>query len=166
MDDTQWLTADEEDAWRSMMAVIMLLPGALDAQLQRDARLTHAGYVVLSALSEAPERTIRMSRLAMMANMSMSRLSHLVDRLSGQGWVERRPDPKDGRSTMAVLTDAGWEKVVDTAPGHVDNVRTLIFDALTPEQVSELKGISAAIAGRLDPENKLGGCSGGVRRTG
>ncbi|WP_418606627.1 MarR family transcriptional regulator [Georgenia sp. SUBG003] len=71
--------------------------------------------MVLSALSEAPDRTIRMSRLATMANMSMSRLSHLVDRLSSQGWVERRPDPEDGRSTMAVLTDAGWEKVVETA---------------------------------------------------
>ena len=163
MDETLWLTAEQEDAWRSVMAVIMLLPGALDAQLQRDAKLTHAGYVVLSALSEAPERTIRMSRLATMSNMSMSRLSHLVDRLSGQGWVERRPDPKDGRSTMAALTDAGWEKVVDTAPGHVDNVRTLIFDDLDPKQITALKEISATIAGRLDPEDKLGSC-GRLRR--
>lgn len=137
------------------MSVLMLLPGALDAQLQRDAGLTHAGYAALSALSEAPDRTIRMSRLATMANMSMSRLSHLVDRLSSQGWVERRPDPQDGRSTMAVLTDAGWRKVVETAPGHVDNVRTLIFDDLTDSQVTELKQIAAQIASRLDPENKL-----------
>jgi DNA-binding MarR family transcriptional regulator len=164
MTDTVWLTAEQEDAWRSVMTVLMLLPGALDAQLQRDAKLTHAGYVVLSALSEAPERTIRMSRLATMSNMSMSRLSHLVDRLSDQGWVERQPDPKDGRSTMAVLTDPGWEKVVSTAPGHVDNVRTLIFEDLNPQQITELKGISATIAARLDPEDKLGSCSGRVRR--
>ncbi|PFG40896.1 DNA-binding MarR family transcriptional regulator [Georgenia soli] len=154
-DATRWLTSEQEDAWRSVMSVLMLLPGALDVQLQRDAGLTHAGYVVLSALSEAPERMIRMSRLATMSNMSMSRLSHLVDRLSDQGWVERRPDPADGRSTMAVLTEAGWEKVVDTAPGHVKNVRTLIFDDLTDSQVTELQQIATKISSRLDPEHKL-----------
>ncbi|WP_043502371.1 MarR family winged helix-turn-helix transcriptional regulator [Georgenia sp. SUBG003] len=154
-DSTRWLTSEQQDAWRSVMSVLMLLPGALDAQLQRDTGLTHAGYVVLSALSEAPDRTIRMSRLATMANMSMSRLSHLVDRLSSQGWVERRPDPEDGRSTMAVLTDAGWEKVVETAPGHVENVRTLIFDDLTDAQVTELRQITQKISSRLDPEHKL-----------
>ncbi|GAA4430218.1 MarR family winged helix-turn-helix transcriptional regulator [Georgenia halophila] len=163
MTDTRWLTADQEDAWRSLMAVLMLLPGGLDAQLQRDAGITHAGYAVLSTLSEAPGGTIRISRLATMANMSVSRLSHLLDRLAGHGWVERHPDPSDGRSTMAVLTDAGWDKVVETAPGHVDNVRSLVFDGLDAEQVGQLKRISATIAARLDPEHKLG-LVGTVRR--
>lgn len=163
MTETNWLTAEQEDAWRSLMTVLMVLPGALDAQLQRDAELTHAGYAVMSALSEAPERTIRMRRLATMANMSVSRLSHLLDRLSDRGWVERRPDPTDGRSTMAVLTDAGWDKVVATAPGHVDNVRSLVFEGLTAEQITQLKQISATISGRLDPERKLGAV-GTVRR--
>src|SRR5690606_17378983 len=102
-------------------------------------------------------------RLAAMANMSVSRLSHLLDRLSDRGWVERRPDPTDGRSTMAVLTDAGWDKVVATAPGHVDNVRSLVFEGLTAEQITQLKQISATISGRLDPERKLGAV-GTVRR--
>ncbi|MPV36184.1 MarR family winged helix-turn-helix transcriptional regulator [Georgenia subflava] len=164
MDETTvWLTSEQEDAWRSLMAGLMLLPGALDAQLQRDAALTHAGYTVLSSLSEAPERAIRMSRLAAMANMSMSRLSHLVDRLEGQGWVERQPVPGDGRSTMAVLTETGWEKVVATAPGHVDNVRTLIFDELSAAQVKQLKKIFDTVNARLDPENRLRGCGGAVR---
>lgn len=160
MTDPRWLTAEQEDAWRSLMTVLMLLPGALDVQLQRDAGLSHARYAVMSALSEAPERTIRMSRLATMANMSMSRLSHMVDWLSAQGWVERRPDPEDGRSTMAVLTDAGWEKVVATAPGHVQNVRSLIFADLTPDQLTALKEMSTGIAARLDPEHKLGNFGG------
>ncbi|WP_127131479.1 MarR family winged helix-turn-helix transcriptional regulator [Georgenia sp. SYP-B2076] len=157
-DETVWLTSDQEDAWRSLMAAIMLLPGALDAQLQRDAGLTHAGYAVLSALSEAPDRAIRMSRLAHMASLSMSRLSHLVDRLENQGWVERKPVPEDGRSTMAVLTDAGWEKVVATAPGHVETVRTLIFDSLSPAQTRQLKKIFDRITPKIDPENRLSSC--------
>ncbi|MFH5823881.1 MarR family winged helix-turn-helix transcriptional regulator [Georgenia sp. AZ-5] len=157
-EETVWLTAEQEDAWRSLMGAILLLPSALDAQLQRDSHLTHAGYVALSALSEAPERAIRMSQLAQMASLSMSRLSHLVDRLERSGWVERRPVPGDGRSTMAVLTEAGWEKVVATAPGHVDTVRTLIFEDLTPAQTRQLKKIFDKITVKLDPENKLAGC--------
>jgi DNA-binding MarR family transcriptional regulator len=165
MDETTvWLTSEQEDAWRSLMAGLMLLPGALDAQLQRDADLTHAGYTVLSSLSEAPERAIRMSRLAAMANMSMSRLSHLVDRLERQGWVERQPVPGDGRSTMAVLTESGWDKVVTTAPGHAENVRTLIFDELSAAQVRQLKKIFDTVNSRLDPENRLRGCAGGTVR--
>lgn len=158
MDETIWLTEEQEDAWRSLMAAIMLLPGALDAQLQRDAKLTHAGYVVLSALSEHPERSIRLSRLAQISSMSVSRLSHLVDRLEKEGWVERRPVPGDRRSTMAVLTEAGWEKVVETAPGHVDNVRGLIFEHLTPAQTRQLKAIVDNILPQLDPENRLLAC--------
>ena len=155
-EDTVWLTDEQEEAWRSLMAAIMLLPGVLDAQLQRDAGLTHAGYAVLSALSEAPDRAIRMSRLAHMASLSMSRLSHLVDRLEKPGWVERRPVPGDGRSTMAVLTDAGMEKVVETAPGHVATVRTVIFDDLSPAQTRQMKKIFDRITPKIDPENRLG----------
>ena len=158
MDDTIWLTTEQEEAWRSMMAAILLLPGALDSQLQRDAKLTHAGYVVLSALSEHPDRAIRLSRLAQMSSISMSRLSHLVDRLEAAGWVERQPVPGDRRSTMAVLTDAGWDKVVATAPGHVDNVRSLIFEHLSPTQTRQLKAIVDQILPQLDPENRLVAC--------
>ncbi|MFD1504733.1 MarR family transcriptional regulator [Georgenia yuyongxinii] len=158
-DQTPWLTAEQEEAWRSLMAAILLLPGALDAQLQRDADVTHAGYVVMSALSETPDRAIRMSRLAQMASMSMSRLSHLVDRLEQRGWVERQPAPGDRRSTMAVLTEAGWDKVVATAPGHADNVKTLIFEDLTPAQTRQLKKIFDTIVPKLDPERRLLGCA-------
>lgn len=152
--ETRWLTPEQEDAWRALMAALLLLPGALDSQLQRDAGLNHASYAVLAALSEAPGRAVRLSRLAAIAAMSMSRLSHLVDRLERSGWVERRAVPGDGRSTEAVLTDAGWAKVVETAPGHADFVRRLVFDGLTPAQVEALKDVFGTIVPRLDPEDR------------
>src|SRR5689334_14211817 len=105
-----------------MASVLFGLPAALDAQLQRDAGLTHFEYTVMAALSEAEDRSLRMSYLAGLANGSLSRLSHVVKRLERSGWVQRAPDPDDGRYTVATLTEAGWDKVVASAPGHVEAV--------------------------------------------
>ena len=149
--DTRWLTDDERAAWLRLVSVVELLPGALDAQLRRDSDLTHFEYFVLAMLSEAPERTLRMTSLAARTNATLPRLSHVVRRLEDRGLVRRFPCPEDGRATNAQLTDAGWEKIVAAAPGHVATVRQQVIDALSPEQVGQLAEITAAILGRVDP---------------
>jgi DNA-binding MarR family transcriptional regulator len=146
-----WLTEDERAAWVRLVSVFIKLPAALDAQLQREAGISHFEYMVLSRLSEAPGRTLRMSDLAVLANGSLSRLSHVVTRLERRGWVRREPCPGDGRFTNAVLTDDGWAKVEATAPGHVAAVRELVIDALRPDQIEQLRDISLAIMGRVVP---------------
>jgi DNA-binding MarR family transcriptional regulator len=150
---TRWLSEDQQRAWRRLAAVTMLLPAALESQLQRDADLTHFGYWVMAMLSEAPDRRIRMSELAALSNGSQSRLSHLVTKLEERGWVRRERVEGDGRGWIAVLTDAGWAKIVRTAPGHVEEVQRLVFDALTPEQVAQLEEIHSAIMRRLAPRD-------------
>lgn len=150
MADPRWLTDDEQDAWRQLAGLITLLPAALDAQLQRDAQLTHFGYWVLAMLSEAPDRSLRMAQLAARSNASASRLSHVVSRLESQGWVRRERSPEDGRGALAVLTDAGWDKIVGTAPGHVEEVRRLVFDALDAEQVARLGELARVLTARLE----------------
>ncbi len=139
-------------AWVRMAAVLELLPAALDAQLRRDAGLTHFDYFVLAMLSEAPGRTLRMTALAEQTASTLARLSHVVQRLEGRGLIERFPCPEDRRATNARLTEAGWEKVEESAPGHVDTVREYVIDALTPEQVTQLGAIADAILHRLDPD--------------
>lgn len=133
-----WLSDDEQRAWRAYLRTTELLQGALDGQLQRDAGIPHTYYVVLAMLSEAADRTLRMSELACAANASPSRLSHAVGKLEGRGWVTRRPAPGDGRGTLATLTDAGWDFLVQQAPGHVAEVRRSLFNHLTPQQVCQL----------------------------
>lgn len=145
MDETPWLTDRELAAWKQFVAVVELLPGVIDTQLQRDADLSHFEYYVLAMLSEAPEKTLRMSQLADVTNATPPRLSHVVNRLERRGFVQRNPRPDDKRATDAVLTDAGWHKVVEAAPGHVRNVRHHVIDRLTPEQVDQLGAISAAL---------------------
>jgi DNA-binding MarR family transcriptional regulator len=152
MDGTRWLSAEQQRAWRRLAAVVELLPAGLEARLQSDAGLTHFGYWVLAMLSEAPGRTLRMSDLASRSHGSLSRLSHLVSRLEARGWVRRERSTEDGRGSRAVLTDAGYAKLVAAAPGHVEAVQSLVFDGLTTRQVAELDRICVALLSRLDPE--------------
>jgi DNA-binding MarR family transcriptional regulator len=151
----RWLDDEQQRTWRAWLTVTELLPRALDAQLQRDAGISHAAYVVLAMLSEAPGRSRRMSDLARRANQSQSRLSHTVARLEDRGWVRRERSADDGRGNVAVLTDDGWEVVRSVAPGHVDAVRTAFFDPLTGDQARALGDALDAIMERLDPDRSL-----------
>jgi DNA-binding MarR family transcriptional regulator len=152
---TRWLTDEQQQAWRKFAGVFTLLPAALDAQLQRDEDLTHFAYWVMAMLSETESRRLQMSDLAAMSSSSLSRLSHTVARLERRQWVRRERSADNPRATVAVLTDAGYAKVVQAAPGHVATVRALVFDPLTEEQVGELEAICSALLERLDPEHRL-----------
>lgn len=158
--DTKWLTEDERAAWVRLVAVVELLPGVLDTQLRTDAGLTHFEYFALAMLSEAPDRTLRMTELARRSNATLPRLSHVVKRLEARELVERFPCEEDKRATNARLTDAGWRVVVAAAPGHVESVRRFVLDALTPEQVQQLHGIGDALLATLDPAGHLKGLYG------
>jgi DNA-binding MarR family transcriptional regulator len=160
LDPTKWLTREELTAWTRLVAVLELLPGALDSQLRRDAHLTRFEYQVLAMLSETPDRTLRMTALAAMTNATLPRLSHVVRRLADRGLADRSACPEDGRATNVRLTDSGWSKVKASAPGHVAQVRSHVFDALTPEQVSQLSEISQTLLTRLDPDGVLAPIAG------
>jgi DNA-binding MarR family transcriptional regulator len=152
--DPRWLSPDEREAWLGLVRVVSRLPTMLDAQLERDAGLSFVEYLVLAMLSERPDRCRRMTELARTTNTSASRLSHIATRLERQGFLQRDPDPADGRATIARLTDAGLDKVVRTAPGHVERVRQLVFDALSGEQVDQLLQINADLLAGVDPDGR------------
>lgn len=154
-EEPRWLSRAELAAWVRLVALLELVPNVLDSQLRRDAGLTRFEYYVLAMLSEAPERTLRMTALAARTNATLPRLSHVVRRLEERGLVERFPCPEDGRATNARLTDDGWGTVQQAAPGHVGNVRRHVIDALTPEQITQLTGIADAVLARLDPEGTM-----------
>ena len=149
-----WLNDEERQAWLTLGSLMVQLGPALDAQLRREAGLSHFEYNVLAVLSEAADRTRRMSELAALTDGSLSRLSQVVSRLEKKGLVRRCPDPTDGRFTLATLTDTGWQKVVDTAPGHVSEVRRMVFDPLTKAQVQQLTSIGERILRVVVPDDK------------
>ena len=157
-EDSRWLTADEQLAWRTFLTACQTLFSTIDAQLLRDSDIPHGYYEILVRLSETPGRALRMTQLAEASTSSKSRLSHAVARLEERGWVRRADCPTDRRGQSAQLTDEGFAALAAAAPGHVDQVRRSLIDRLTPEQVEQLREISAAIIEGTDPDVTAGGC--------
>jgi DNA-binding MarR family transcriptional regulator len=106
----------------------------------------------MSALVHQPKQSMRMKELARATNSALSRLSRVVDRLTAQGWVERHPDPDDGRVTLAVLTRDGRRKVAAATPGHIATVRALVFDQMTPQQTRDLGAMLTKVVAASGPD--------------
>jgi DNA-binding MarR family transcriptional regulator len=145
-----WLAPGQLTSWLSVVRLITRLPWAIDAQLQRAAGLSMIEYMTMAMLSEAPERTLRMSDLAERTSSSLSRLSHLATRLESRGYIRREADPADGRFTNAILLPAGLHKMESAAPGHVAYVRQLVIGSLSPERLRRLGQDADRIVARID----------------
>ena len=150
---TRWLSEEEQRFWRGWLAASMLLPERLNRDLQEQHGLTGTDYQVLVELSESPERRMRMSTLAERTQLSRSRLSHQIDRMTRAGLVTRQECAQDGRGMFAVLTEQGWETIVAAAPDHVDSVRRHLVDRLTPEQFAAFGEACITVAEALRAED-------------
>jgi len=148
-DDSPWLNADQQRVWRVFLAVQSLLPVSLDAQLSREAGMSHSSYIVLALLSEAPRRALRMSSLASAVTMSPSRVSHAVSRLEERGLVRRERASDDARGNWAILTDDGYDVLAAAAPGHAAAVKDLVFGGLSDEQLMQMGQILSVVENRL-----------------
>ena len=149
--EPRWLDEGEQRAWRAWLYSAQLLMDRLDRELTHATGISHAYYEILVALSEAPDRMMRMSELADRCLSSRSRLSHAVSRLEERGWVRRQTCAEDGRGQLAVLTDEGFAALEAAAPVHVEGVRTHLFDQLTPQQVQNMRDLGETLLAHLDP---------------
>jgi DNA-binding MarR family transcriptional regulator len=147
----RWLDVEEQKAWRAWLYSAQLLMDRLDRELNHRSGISHAYYEILVALSETPGRMLRMSELADRCLSSRSRLSHAVSRLEERGWVRRQVCEDDGRGQLAVLTDEGFAALEAAAPIHVENVRSHLFDQLTPAQVAAMRDLGETLLRHLDP---------------
>ncbi|MFG2765117.1 MULTISPECIES: MarR family winged helix-turn-helix transcriptional regulator [Streptomyces] len=152
-DDEQprWLDEQEKAAWTGLISLVLLLPGKLESPLRQEHGITLFEYLVLSHLSEAPGRKLRMGELAFLASGSLSRLSNVIKRCEQRGWVVRTPDPADGRYTLAELTDAGFGIVDRAAPTHLRTVRDLVLDSLNTADQKALVRIAEKM--RIVPDD-------------
>jgi DNA-binding MarR family transcriptional regulator len=138
MGAVKWLDEDEMRAWHSFLAAGALIDRLVDAQLKEAVGLSHPQYEILVRLAEAPDGELRMTELAGTLLTSKSGLTYQVTQLEKAGLVERRSCPSDVRGVLAVLTEAGRQRLEQAAPGHVALVRELLIDVLTPGQLASL----------------------------
>ena len=143
---TSPLSDDEEAVWRALARVVIVLPRLFDAALLRRENLTHSEYLVLMHLSEAPDRSRRMSELATGMPITPSGLTRLVERLEREGMVARRTADGDRRSQIATLTEAGLERLRSAWPAHLDDVRRIVIDNLSELDLPTLTRALNAIA--------------------
>ncbi|MEU8566350.1 MarR family transcriptional regulator [Streptomyces cyaneofuscatus] len=141
-EEPRWLNSQEKAAWTGLISLVLLLPGKLESPLREEHGITLFEYLVLSHLSEAPRRRLRMGELAFLASGSLSRLSNVIKRCEQRGWVVRSPDPADGRYTLAELTDTGFDIVGQAAPTHLRAVRGLVLDSLSTADQKALTRIA------------------------
>ncbi|MFD0362044.1 MarR family winged helix-turn-helix transcriptional regulator [Nocardia sp. GCM10030253] len=148
--EPKWLDPVQARAWRAYMDGHQRLMTALNRQLQRDSDLSVAEYRILVLLSEAPDRSLRMSELADGVLSSRSRLTHQIRRMEAQHMVRRNTCLEDGRGVLAELTDEGLRRLEAAAPGHVDAVRRDFIDLLTPAQLEVIGEVFARIDHVID----------------
>lgn len=149
MTEPRWLDESEARTWRAYRRMRALLDLQLGRDLARDSGFSEADYDVLSNLSEAEGRRLRLSELAGLMLWSKSRVSHQVSRMEQRGLVTRRECESDARGADIVLTGAGWDAIVSAAPGHVDSVRAHFIDLLSAEQIKVLGDISEIVVEHL-----------------
>lgn len=149
MSEVRWLSEQEQQAWLTIVTASAMLDRTLDQQLRADAGLSHVQYGILARLSQAPDGQMRMLALAESMAVSSSGLSYQIAQMEKQGLVGRRACESDDRGVIASITPTGLEKVGRAAPGHVELVRDLLFDALSPEQVAGLAGSLAEVRRRI-----------------
>ncbi len=150
-----WLSDDQQLIWRQWLAISRLLNDRIEKDLQREGGMPQAYYLILAMLSEAPCRSLRMNQLADVVRASQSRTSHAVSRLEEYGWVRREATPQDGRGQTATLTDAGWQRLNQIAPGHAETVRTTMFEALNEEDLTALSRIYGKLLDHIDPHDTV-----------
>ena len=146
---TRWLSENEQGSWRAWLAMVRLLPAALEEHLREEFGLTGADYEVMVALSEAPGRRVRMADLAAATFGSRSRTTHQITRMEKAGWVTRQKCEEDARGQWAILTDEGWELLVRAAPVHVESVRTHLLDVLGTDDFATLGQICKRVVAAL-----------------
>ena len=146
----RWLNPIEQHAWRTFLQMQGQLTARLGRDLQADSELSLADYDVLVHLTDLAGGRRRILELARELDWEKSRMSHHLARMTKRGLIAREECPADGRGAFIVIPQEGRAAIEAAAPRHVESVRRLVFDALTPEQVATLATISEQILGRLD----------------
>jgi DNA-binding MarR family transcriptional regulator len=147
---SRWLTEDEQRAWRGLVQMTAQLNARMNRQLLQEYGVSLADYEVLVVLSEAADGRCRVFELASALAWEQSRVSHQLARMQRRGLVAREECPTDARGAFAVLTGTGRAAIERAAPAHVETVRRLVFDGITPGELAAVTALTSRVLERLE----------------
>ncbi|MEU9606524.1 MarR family transcriptional regulator [Streptomyces sp. NPDC048057] len=148
----RWLSPEEQDAWRSFVTLQEKLVARLSRQVQTESDLSAADYMVLVKLTDVPDGRLRFLDLARAAQWEKSRMSHHVARMLKRGLVTKEECADDGRASIVAVSPAGREAIAVAAPHHVEAVRRMFIDPLTPEELATFARLAKRILARVEQE--------------
>jgi DNA-binding MarR family transcriptional regulator len=150
MGEGRWLEDHEQRAWRSLMTMQADLTQYIERQLRVRDGLSKADYEVLALLAEAPPGRLRAFEIGEALRWEKSRLSQHLTRMEGRGLVSRQHCPTDQRGTYVALTPRGREIIEAAAGPHVADVRAVLLDHVTPEQLDQIRELAELVRGRVE----------------
>ena len=142
-----WLTEEQQQVWRGYLTMVGGLQSAMHRQLQQDCELSLPDYDVLVALSEGGPQ--RIHGLGEALGWEQSRTSHQLRRMRGRGLVESHGSIDDRRGVVVDLSDSGRAALEAAAPGHVELVRSVMFDGLSAAQLRAFGAVIETVLDRL-----------------
>lgn len=145
------ISEQEWGLWRGFVTMHRHLSRELDRQLQRDAGISQADFIVLGRLSEASDRRLRTGELAELLAWEKSRVSHQVTRMEARGLVERTECDTDGRGTWVGVTAEGRRTLIASTRDHAAKIKELFFDELTDQERTALHDLTRRVMERMNP---------------
>lgn len=148
---TRFLNELEMSAWRTFIETYYDLISAIEADLA-PCGLSLGDYQVLVTLSEAPDHRMRMCDLADILQLTPSGATRRLDGLVRSGWVDRLNSNIDRRVMLAGITEAGWAKLHEALPPHVNSVRRHLVDLLDEGELRALASTFAKVRDSLSSD--------------
>jgi DNA-binding MarR family transcriptional regulator len=125
--------------WRAFVRAQAHVSRRLDEDLRTEHGLSLQEYVALLILVEAPERRLRMGRLAEALTLSKSGATRLIDRLVDDGLVARVSCSSDARGAEAQLTKLGIERLRTAAPTHLRGIAEYFLSAIKSDDLEVIE---------------------------
>lgn len=143
------LSPTELSAYFAFTEVSSLLRHSVEKQLKDAGQLSYVQFQLLARLGDAPDGSQRMTDLADGVVYSRSGLTYQAQLLEQRGLVTRAPSPEDERSTIVAITTEGRGVLAQVFPGHIETVKALLFDSLSPDDIAGLERVLTQVSAHL-----------------
>jgi len=148
---TNWLSPQEMDAWLAFITTTGDLMKAIEKDLS-EFGLDRGDYQLLAMLSDSDDHQMRMCDLADQLRLTRSGLTRRMEGVLKKKLVTRIQSTEDGRVAFAQLTPKGFDLLKTAAPHHLESVRSLMIDLLSPAEIKAFASGFNKIANNLAAE--------------